>query len=398
MNIKVLFYFIVVALLANGCISEFNTNLPSNDLQILVVNGSIIENTEVTFYISESFLLNFDIVPYDSYINGATVTIIGSNGYKSQPAANQDKGAYLISVGKLDDDVEYGIQIEYEGNTYQSTLSKPLYTPEIDSVSWVQPEKSGAIFFHVSTHDDMPGAKYFIWSYTEIWEITASIFTTVFFDSENDIFFIDYSAPYYYCWRKNESDKFLIGSTASFRENRIINKQFNEGDPEDSRFSTLYSVTVNQRAISQGAYEYYQNMIQVNEEMGGLFTPQPSDLGGNIACITDPSKRITGYVETVKNTTQKRIFVYPEQITRRGFYNNCFNSTITNDSALSYMSLVEITLADFYQMGYRPAGSMIDMDYYPEIIPQEWVRRTCTECTANGGTKNKPDFWPNQHE
>ena len=398
MNLKVLFYFIVLTVLANGCISEFNANLPSNDLQILVVDGCIIENTDVTFFISKSFSLNLDNIPDRNFINQANLTVIGSNGYKSQPAISQGKGAYQISVGKLDDDVQYGIQIEYDGNVYQSTLSKPIYTQDIDSVSWIQPEKADTVFFRVSTHGDSDETKYFLWNYTEIWEMTAEYYTTILFNPNDTTCTSIYPAPYYYCWKKNESDNFLIGSTEFLRENRIINNQLFRIDPTDSRFATLYSVTVNQRAITKAAYEYYQSIIKVNEEMGGLFTPQPSDLGGNITCITDPSKRITGYVETVKNTTQKRIFVYPEQITRPWIPNYCYNSAITNDSVFRYISIFDITLVDFYRMGYRPAGSAIDMKYYPTIYPEEWARLACTDCVANGGTKNKPDFWPNEHE
>ncbi len=33
-----------------------------------------------------------------------------------------------------------------------------------------------------------------------------------------------------------------------------------------------------QRKISRGEYEYYQEKIKINEEMGGLFIPQPSEL------------------------------------------------------------------------------------------------------------------------
>ena len=397
MNIKVIFCLSIVALLANACVSEYNAILPSNDIQILLIDGSIVENTDATFHVSKSFSLDATNIPNDCFIDNANIVIIGSNGYKSLPAISQGKGTYRIPVGKLEDEVEYGLQIEYDGDTYQSTLSKPIYTPEIDSVSWIQPEKFGTVFFRISTHDDRTEPEFFIWSYSEIWEVTAALYTTLFYDPGNDTFYFDYRAPYYYCWKKNESNKFLIGSTAAFIENRIIDQQLYERDPEDSRFSVLYCVTVNQKAISRGAYEYYQNIVKLNEEMGGLFTPQPSDLGGNMTCITDPSKRIMGYIEAVKNTTQKRIFVNSEQIKRYGFYSDCYNSTIPNDSVLAYIDKYKTTLAGYYRMGFQPAGSN-DMRKYPEIVPLEWASAACTECTSNGGSKDKPDFWPNQHE
>ena len=390
MNTKIVFGLFVLALLAAGCVSEFDAKLPSNDEQILIVDGNIIENTTVVFHLGKSF-------PLDSVFNpnlniNAALTLIGSNGYQSLPATNMGNGAYILSVGSLDDDVAYGIQIEYDGNTYQSALSKPLHTPEIDSVSWIQPKETGTISFRVSTHDDSNGAKFFIWDYTENWEIMAHYYTTIFLNPGTNTFYEDGSAPYYFCWRSAASNKFLIGSTESLNENRIVNKQLYQFDPTDSRFSRLYCVTVSQRAISKSAYEYYQNKITLNDNMGGLFTPQPSELSGNITCITNPSKKAMGYVEVVKNTTQKRIFVPAYQITRPPIYDDC--TTISQDTILQLMAVSRSTYSDLYSMGYRPSGYA---GGHPPV-PVEWSSAYCTECTAKGGSKNKPDFWPNNDQ
>jgi len=391
MNIKSLFFLIILIILANGCVSEFNAVLPSDDTQILIVEGNISGNTNATFYLSKSFPINSSKISNDIFITYANLTIIGSNGFKSSPAISSGKGEYQISIGELDDDVAYGLQIEYDGYMYQSIMSKPLHTPEIDSVSWIQPEKNGSVIFRVSTHDNPGEAKYYLWDYTENWEITAYNYTTIFFNITNNTFYWDYTAPYYYCWRSAASDKFLIGSTESLSENRIINKQFYQQDnPSDSRFSKLYSITVNQRAISKGAYEYYQNKITLNDGMGGLFTPQPSEINGNIVCISDPAKKVMGYIEVTKNTSQKRIFIYPNQITHPFVYSDC--STITQDSIRTIMRDYGITsYKDIYNMGYRPTGGV-------DMAPTEWSTVSCTECTATGGTKNKPDFWPNDHQ
>ena len=395
MNSKVLSGLFILALLVNGCISEFNAVLPSNDEQILIVEGNVVGNTSAIFYLSKSFPLNALSIPVESFDIDANLTIIGNNGYKSPPALYLGKGAYSITIGELDDNVEYGIQIEYGGDTYQSVLSKPFHTPEIDSVSWIQPEESGVISFRVSTHDDMEGAKFFVWDYTENWEIRVDYFTTIFFNPVDSIFFYDFSAPYYYCWKSSTSNKFLIGSTESLSENRIINKTLYQCSPESDRFSELYSFTVTQRAISKSAFDYYQNKILLNDEMGGLFTPQPAELRGNIICSTDPSKKVMGYVEVVKKEAQKRIFVYPSQVTYPKFFVNC--DAISNDSIFTAMEENGFTYAYFYKAGYRPTGD-IDMRFYPEIVPLIWARSVCTDCIAKGGTKNKPDFWPNNHE
>ena len=394
MKTSVFSILFILASLATGCVSEFNAKLSSDEKQILIVDGNIIGNSNVTFCLSKSYSMDSSYVLADIFNIDAKITIIGSDGYKSSPAIYQGKGKYSIDVGTLDDNVKYGIQIEYDGDTYQSTLSKPVYTPEIDSISWVQPEKNSTIYFRVSTHDDeTEEAKFFLWDYAETWEIAADYYTQVFLDLPTNTFYNIGPAPYYYCWRNDASINYIVGSTESLTENSIINKEIYQGNPENDRFSILYSVLVNQRAISKAAYDYYQNKIQLNEQMGGLFSPQPSEVNGNIICTTNPSKRAMGYVEVCKNTTQKRIFVYRTQITRPSISHSCY--TISNDSVLIILSEMNGTYADFYKLGYRPAGYL---DPHTKTLPTEWAMDYCTDCVANGGSKEKPDFWPNDDE
>ena len=393
MNIKVLYIFLTLTLLTTvSCISEFNANLPSNDVQILFVDGTITANSDMTFYLSKSFSINDINIPPESLNTNAKIFIIGSNGYQSPPAINLGRGTYIIpSIGELDDNVEYGIRIEYEGDAYQSTLSKPLHTPEIDSVSWTQPEKAGEVFFRVSTHDDTGQAHFFIWNYTEDWEITASYYTTAFYNSITNEHYTINPAPHYYCWKNRLSNTFLIGSTESLGENRIINKQLYHHRHDDDRFSLLYSVVVYQKAITKNAFEYYHNKIVINDEMGGLFTPQPSELTGNITCITNPSKKVMGYIEPVKNITQKRIFVQAENILGpRPF--NC--KIMTSSDVATYLANNEIDYNQFIASGFRPA---LELDIMTGM-PLEWSTASCTDCVLNGGSKKKPDFWPNDHE
>ena len=394
MKTKIISGLFILFVAVTACVSEFNAKLPSNQEEILIVEGNIMENTDATFYLSKSFPIDSVFNPYEGFVNNARLTLIGSDGYQSQSATNLGMGRYSLSTGTLDDNVAYGLQIEYDGNTYRSSLSKPLHTPEIDSVSWIQPEARGTIFFQISTHDDKDGAKFYMWDYKEDWETAAYYYTTIFLNPADGTFYNIYPAPEYNCWKSAVSNEFLIGSTESLSENRIINKQFMQSDPQSDRFSVLYCITVNQKAISKGAYEYYHNKITLNGEMGGLFTPQPTELSGNITCLTDPSKKVMGYIEVSKNTAQKRIFIYSGEIKSPPPYSNC--TTITQDSIKQIMSQYNYTYVDIYRMGYRPAVQ--DPRAYPDVFPSDWAYSDCTSCIAAGGSKNKPDFWPNNDQ
>ncbi len=242
---------------------------------------------------------------------------------------------------------------------FQSIPAKPLHTPEIDTVSYIQKQKDGTVFFRISTHDEESGSRFFLWNYVEDWEIWA------------DIYYCGAPADYF-CW-KNDVSSYKIGSTESLPENRLVNKELYQCDPQNDRFSVLYSVVVFQKSLSKEAYEYYQNKMKLNEDMGGLFTPQPFEITGNIACITDQSKKVMGYVEVIKNTAQKRIFVPRDSITRQPVVTNC------KALSLDYVTKNNIDVTGMIML-CEEGG---------------WTYPSCTKCRTKGGTKNKPDFWPN---
>jgi hypothetical protein len=297
--------------------------------------------------------------------------------------------AYQVYVEALDNNVKYHIKIEYDGNSYESTPSKPLTTPEIDNVSCILPEHNeGDVIVRISTHDNTEGAKFFMWNYVEDWIITARYSTTIFYrrTPPNLGFDIKEHAPFYYCERNVASNKPLIVSTESLAENRIIDKELYRHNFIDDRFTAHYSVIVYQKAISKEAYEYYQNVLKLNEEMGGLFTPQPSEIKGNITCTTDLSKKVIGYIEVVKNTTHKRIFVDIEKagITRPQVANHLCELVPHEEVIDKYKPY------DYYDLGYRPAGG----PNAARTGPTHWTHRTCTDCRERDGTKPKTDFWP----
>ena len=390
MKTKIFFCFLITVLLLNGCITEFSAKLPEDYNELLIVDGNITENSEVTFHLSKSYSINSPVIPSETLNVEAKLTVISSDGYESVPATYTGMDGYRLSVGELDDNIEYGIRIEYDGNIYQSKLSKPIRSPEIDSVSFNQTENLGNVFFHLSTHDESNEAKFYSWTYTEIWEIMSYYYTTAFFTSTGYIT-ID-PAPYFYCWKTVKSNKYLIGSTDRLTENRILNRLLFQCEPDDNdRFSILYCLTVYQKAISKEAYDFYLNRIKLNYEMGGLYTPQPSELYGNISCITDPSKKAMGYVEISKNISQKRIWVYPYQI-KRPYNRNCVE--ITHEYIKNFMAETGFDISFFLSNGYVPAGSLDQFTNEPII----WSTANCANCVAAGGSKLKPDFWPNDHE
>ena len=46
---------------------------------------------------------------------------------------------------------------------------------------------------------------------------------------------------------------------------------------------------------------------------------------------------------------------------------------------------------------FRPINAHIDEESHRLVIDL-WAPAICADCRENGGTKNRPDFWPNDHK
>lgn len=381
-------YSLLFSLLLAACVSDFNAKIPLSGTNILVVEGNIIGNSTVEFYFSKSFGLEEDAPPegYDDV--RVQLYLIGDDGSRSLPAVYEGHGTHKLEIGELNPNVAYGIEFEYEGDTYQSALSKALYTPEIDDVNWIQPEEYGEVTFRLSTQDtNREGHAYFLWEYTEDWEVVAEYSTQIFYDWNNREFYLDNTAPLTYCWSNAINKNPIVGTTENLTEKQIINKKIFSQNSADSRFSYLYAVQVTQQAISKAAYEYYLDKIKSNNEMGGLFTPQPSEIEGNITCISDNDKKVIGFVDITHNVTSFRRFISREEISRKIIIADC--------EMKEFMEMPSPdTFIQLYMDGLRPVYYASD----PVIWGNTWVAAKCADCTYLGGKKNKPNFWPNDHQ
>ena len=348
--------------LVSNCVSEFNADLPSKDIDMLFVEGNIIANTQSIFYLGKGYSLNESKVPPASLNVKAELFIVGSNGYRNGPATYLESGKYQINVGNLEENESYGIEINYDGNVYVSELLSPLSTPEIESVSWRQPEKEGMVTLHISTHDTSNKTGYYLWNYVEDWEIRTPYETDMFYDPVRGNYYQDGSYAYVYCWKKNVINPILVGSSESLTENRIVNRQLYGKLPRDDRYSLLYSVNVIQQSLTKAAYEYYSNKAKLSEDMGGLFTPQPSEMTGNVECRTNPSKKVMGFVNVLKNVSEKRIYIAAGEITKSLTSISAECEEILAADLPAYLEEAKIDLTELYRMGFRPVGHFSPID------------------------------------
>ena len=162
---------------------------------------------------------------------------------------------------------------------------------------------------------------------------------------------------------------------SSYDNNFIYCLIFKSFPRTDNRNHDRYRVKVKVRNMSENEYKF-RKLLDQNEDVGGnLFTPEPGEMIGNIACVEDPSVRVYGYV-------------YASSVTEGTYY---FNSPYYIISRYVLIK-VEDTAEEYIRysgMGFQPVTDYYDND--ESFIG--WGPERCYDCTAAGGTRNKPEDW-----
>lgn len=368
-----------VMLFGGSCISEYTPKDIDNVRDLLVVEGMITNDTthillSKSVGITESF-------KKDNYIYNATIAVESSDGERFE-GYHASEGSYVIPNGKLDVDKSYRLSIKYNSEQYESSFLTPLITPEIDSIGVMKAGKGEEVFITVTTHDAGNQTAFYKWSYKETWEFKAEMYANARLTQHLDTIFhsLRTSENTYYCWNSEHSKSILLGNTTKLQENVVSNHKLLSMPPSSEKLSIMYHIHVTQNQIRKETYDYISNMQKNGEDMGGLFAPIPSEMQGNVTCVSNPDIRTIGFVD-VSVETSKGYYV-PQEM---GYY----------EAPRFYCSSREpvpvVSPELILQMGY----AILDLNTLTGDIEQIIIR-SCVDCTLSG-TKKKPKDWPTTH-
>lgn len=402
MNKVTLWAFLLVALFPlSACIEEYELQekILKNFEPEVVIYGRILNGAESEVYVTQTLPIN-STEEQESLID-AHVTIIGQNGYESSPAwFDVKKDCYILDTGMLNPNTQYAVKVTVKGETYQSDFQPIQTTPEIDEVTYKEQEDGVSI--HVSTHAEKDASRHYMWGFEEVWEFQVDIDILAY--PPGGIIYNPTlypgaytNNPYLYCWKSNQSSKYYLYDTSSLGENAVKEHELLRIPVGDMRISYIYSVLVKQWSLTKEAYNYYRLLKLYTEDSGGLFAPIPSEVQGNIRCVSHPEKIGRGYV-IASNITTKRLFVYASELERLNTaYSLCDSSTSGADAASKDSS-------GFWRTAWqdnvvRYGAVIITGNYNGEITTSSVLyTKSCADCTAQPEATNKrPDFWPNNH-
>ena len=297
---------VVVLSMLSGCIEEYEADLPAEDSNLLVVEGTIESGKLNKFYLSRAQAVKSSDAP--RMVTGAKVSVRGSDG--SEYEALETGDYYSCTIEALNPDVEYFLHIEVGSEVYESDPQKPLRTEKIADVTGVQETPASNIDVLVTPEAPFESAKtnYYSWTYDETWEVQPEYRTIVYFNTETLAPEDRFDQFPERGWKNGRSSTIIVGASRNYEGQHIQKLKMYDIARDSERMYYRYSGLLHQRAISKAEYEYELARRQAGSEMGGLFTPLPSSLPTNIRCLTSNNRAI-GFVGCSMNTSEYRFFL-----------------------------------------------------------------------------------------
>jgi Domain of unknown function (DUF4249) len=367
-----------------ACRQPYTPPVQPGNANYLVVSGFLNAGSDSTI-ITLSRTRNLgDSVPNIPELH-AQVSVLGSSG-ETLPLAELSNGVYASAILSLNPAETYKLEIlTSDGKKYLTDSLTVIPTPAIDSISWKQDTTSSSnklgVTVYATTHDPQNNTRYYRWEYLETWEYHSN-YDSYFFYANDSIQARPFDQHIYYCWKSQPSTSLSLATSAKLSQDLIFENPITFIPIGDQKLGYNYSILVTQFALSKEAYEYWDNLKKNTELTGSIFDPQPSQVLGNIHCVTNPDEPVLGYISAT-SVQKQRIFINNNSLQHWGYQTlppGCTQFRVPDDSVQYYFhsniylitTQVPITLGG----GYYGAGS------------------ACVDCQEQGGNTTKPSYWP----
>ena len=391
------------------CKKPYNPPAIAASGQYLVVEGTINSGSDSSF-IKLSRTVNISSkVTINPELN-ARLTLEGDQNI-SYPFTEIGNGNYACAGLNLDSTHQYRLRIETAGNKqYLSDYVKVFDSPPIDSISYdtVGAPQGHGLNIYANTHDQTNKVRYYRWEYQETWEFHSGFDSHYKSNGDTVLHRDETNDDIYTCWQGNTSSAIVLGSSAKLSQSIIVKNPILSITSSSEKLSVEYSILVKQYALSADAYKFYANLKKNTEQLGSIFDAQPSEISGNIHCVTTPSEPVIGYL-CIGKTSSQRIFIRKGQLPtvwkNESVYSGCaLLVDYVNQLPCCYYSIknqegVSVDQVDIFINYYKPGAnsylyipvSAIELPAHPPI-GYTAATKECTDCTLRG-TNKKPVFW-----
>jgi len=369
------FVYIMLLVLGIGCKVPYYPPVKVEQTHYLVVEGYLNGSAPTVIRLTHAR-------PVSQYDSARTIpelnakVYIEDNHQNNFPVRETGNGVYTINTVPFDTAFKYRLHFfTSTGREYASDFVPFKLSPPIDSIDWSL--KPTGIEIYANTHDDQNKTRYYRWTYAETWEFHAPQYSEFFFDGNKVVERTD-SNQVHVCWDSTYPADIVLGSSLQLPQDLIYHNAVVLIPNHSVKLSVLYSIFITQYPLDSSGYAFWQAMQKNTEKIGSIFDPQPTQIIGNVHCITDTAEYVIGYI-SAGTWQQKRSFISNFSLPRTwNLPYGCMPVEIPPDKA----SLVFWTEANYFLGNRNLDGTYAGYCY------------DCANCSVRGASTKKPSFWP----
>lgn len=356
----------------------------------LVVDGSI--NSGDSSLITLSHTVNIAGNARSNPELGASVSIEGSGGDK-YTLSSKGNGNYVSAPLNLSSSQKYRLNITTgDGKQYVSDFVPVKNSPPVDSVNYAI--VSNGLQINANTHDATNNSRYYRWDYVITYQVRSAFESKLIVINGDTSAFRTPAQQIYNCWLNDTSANIALGSSAKLASDVISKQEISLIKSNSELLRIGLSILVKQHVLTSDAFNYFELLKKNSEQVGGVFDAQPSELTGNIHCLTNPTEPVIGYI-IAGGVSTKRLFVDNKSLPATwlpdlSYYNGCALITELYDYIPpgAPAGFIEHQVKEYIYTGIE---TPIDTVLNPKLGVIA-TKPYCGDCTLRG-TNKKPSFW-----
>ena len=366
-----------------ACRTPYDPEIPSTDTMILVVEGYLdSEGTKSELKLSWTVPLDED--PNLAPEKGASISLKSNTG-QSYPLVESEPGTYVFQ-NNVSEQNTYVLEILLKnGDRYRSKSMRPIITPDIIDAGFIRDSKGVEVF--VTTQGDQ-NANDFLWTFEETWIYRPRIRTAYIYDkSIENVRDRTEAEQISLCFKTEASPDILLETSSRFQDQVVFRQTITEIPTGDERIMDRYSILISQKAIEEESVKFWEVLKKNTEDIGSIFSPFPSLIGGNIQHVDKPNTPVIGQV-SMGVVKQRRIYINRSEVSPWNYLDPAFNDCVVEQDPVFSNDYK----ARFGDGSTVPAVALMQgttiVAYYP-------TSRKCADCTLYASPV-KPDFWKDE--
>ncbi len=374
---------LLTLMLLFACEERYNPAIDPAVQEVLVVDGQV-DNRPGPYTVKLSMtsqlskpafypVLGYRVVISDDHGNSETLSEVREGIYRTSPGGIQGVAGrkYKVSItspqGKHYESVPEVLRAPAGIDTVYHRL-------EHHSVDYFPYSVAGYRFF-VSTEKAPADSTFFLWKLIDTWKYAADF--NVYWVFDGSLRRVYDSDSLKICYNTDTIQDIFGISTAGFDEPIVNDYPLHWVSTETRKLQYRYSLLTQQYSVSREAFIFWNDLKEINQSMGELYSRIPYQIRGNIRNTQNPDEVALGYF-LVAGITEKRIFADRPKPPVMLDFPKC---ELIEWMYLDFRLITEAPEEDWPVFGTRgPDGN---------ALPSQW----CMDCRESGGVLEKPDFW-----